>query len=65
VKIPDQAHVIVGGGGAQRGGIPSRLLAKDPVELGIAAEASLEGGGERRGAPSSAVVLPGALGSPA
>ena len=49
------AEVIVGGGGPQRGRTPSRLLAKDAVELGVAAEASLEGGRQRCGAPPSAV----------
>jgi len=42
------AEVIVGGGGPQRGRTPSCLLAKDAVELGVAAEAGLEGGGQRR-----------------
>jgi hypothetical protein len=37
----DQAQVIIGGGGAQRGRVPSRLLAKDAVELCVAAEAGL------------------------
>ena len=49
------AEVIVGGGGPQRGRTPSRLLAKDAVELGIAAEAGLEGGGQGRDAPPSVV----------
>src|SRR5918994_7633457 len=53
--VPGQAQVVVGGGGAQRGRTPSRLLAKDAVELGIAAEAGFESGGQRRGAPPSAV----------
>src|SRR5215211_9140240 len=52
--VPD-AQPLVGSGGAQRGRTPSCLLAKDAVELGIAAEASLEGGGQRCGAPPSAV----------
>jgi hypothetical protein len=41
----DQSEVIVGGGGSQRGRTPSRLLAEDTVELCVAAEAGLEGGG--------------------
>src|SRR5215204_2356845 len=53
--VPDQAQVLVGSGGAQRGGTPSRLLAKDAVELGIAAEARVEGGGQRCGTPPSAI----------
>src|SRR5215217_9239587 len=49
------AEVIVGGGGPQRGRTPSRLLAKDAVELGVAAEAGLERGGQRRRALPFAV----------
>jgi hypothetical protein len=41
--VPGQAEVIVGGGGAQHGRAASRLLAKDAVELRIAAEAGVEG----------------------
>lgn len=41
-------RVIVDGGGAQGGRTPSRLLAKDAVELWVAAEAGLEGGGQCR-----------------
>jgi hypothetical protein len=37
--VSAQVQVIVGGGGSQRGRTPSRLLAKDAVELGVAAEA--------------------------
>src|SRR5829696_504667 len=53
--VLDQSQVLVGSGGAQRGRTPSCLLAEDAVELGIAAEASLVGGGQRRGAPAYAV----------
>src|SRR5215218_11155672 len=53
--VPGHVQVSVGGGGAQRGRAASRLLAKDAVELGVAAEAGLEGGGQRRGAPPCAV----------
>src|SRR5215212_2593997 len=45
--VSAQVQVIVGGGGSQRGRTPSRLLAKDAVELGVAAEAGLERGGQR------------------
>ena len=38
--VSAQVQVIVGGGGSQRGRTPSRLLAKDAVELGVAAEAT-------------------------
>jgi hypothetical protein len=53
--VAGRAQVVVVGGGAQRGRTPSRLLAKDAVEVGIVAEAGLDGGGERRGAPPCAV----------
>ena len=53
--VLDQSQVLVGSGGAQRGRTPSCLLAEDAVELGIAAEASLVGGGQRCGALPPAV----------
>jgi hypothetical protein len=53
--VAGQAQVIVGGGGAQRGRAASRLLAKDTVELGVAAEPGFEGCGQGRGAPPSVV----------
>jgi hypothetical protein len=51
----DQAEVIVGGGGAESGRTPSCVLAKDAVELCVAAEAGLVGGGQRGRASPFAV----------
>ena len=52
---------IVGGRGAQRRRAPSGLLAKDAVELGVAAEAGLERGGQGRRAPAAPVEVEEAL----
>ena len=49
------AQVIVGGGRPQGGRTAPGVLAEHAVELGVAAEAGLEGGGQRRGSPAGAV----------
>src|ERR687898_1498760 len=51
----DQAPVLVGGSGAQLGGVAAGFLAEHSIELGVAAEPGLVGRGERGRAPTIAV----------
>src|SRR5918993_6018442 len=51
----DRALVLVGGSGAQLGGVAAGFLAEHSIELGVAAEPGLVGRGERGRAPTIAV----------